>query len=76
MIDYAKLIENGFLELIAEDSEFSSIADYLGEIIPSRINGPDIDLIKPKPKEEAHPHSLSAHYGVVNFTVSYRWCLF
>ncbi|MCH8487533.1 MAG: TauD/TfdA family dioxygenase [Candidatus Cyclonatronum sp.] len=63
MIDYDLLLENGYFELSVQDSELYSIAKRLGEIQPSRIDGPDIDLIQPKTIDEAHPHSLSANYG-------------
>lgn len=64
MIDFKELAEKGYTEFTANESEFRSVLDNLGTLIPSRINGPKIDLIEPKTKEEAHPQSLSAIYGI------------
>jgi hypothetical protein len=61
------LVNNGYLETRGSKDDFLQIAKSLGNILPSRINGPEIDILTPKTKEEAHPHSLSKLYGVHDF---------
>jgi hypothetical protein len=65
-IDYLKQLKQyGYCELFTDYNEFLTIGGRLGTIIPSRVNGPLVDQLVPKKKEEAHPNSLSRQFGLM-----------
>ncbi len=47
--------------------ELVSLADSLGEITPSRVDGPPVDELRPKPASLAPSRSLSGKHGLGAF---------
>jgi len=68
IIDLHELSESGWL-LVKEvrTTGLLQLARELGEPVPSRLGGPLVDRLAPKPKEEAPPRSMSAFFGLGEF---------
>jgi hypothetical protein len=52
---------------IDNEQDLLELAHSLGHPVPSRLNGPLIDNLIPLNKQDAHPQSLSAKFGVGGF---------
>lgn len=52
---------------IDNDNDFLELAYSVGQPVSSRLNHPLIDNLIPLNKQDAHPQSISANFGVKNF---------
>ena len=53
--------------IIDREDDLLDLAHSLGQPVSSRLNSPLIDLLTPLQKQNAHPQSLSANFGVNEF---------
>lgn len=61
----AEVERRGWAEFCVPDGEDSlELALTIGRPVSSRVNGPILDRLRPTPQQAAHPHSMSAVYGL------------
>lgn len=52
---------------VESTTDLVSLAEWLGEITPSRMGGPAVDELRPKLQSDAQPRSLSGQHGLGAF---------